>query len=321
MDMTIIEQGSFTSTGAATTLILRSDVDWVSVINYTVAAADQTDPVGVQYYWQRGMAAGTGIIYLKSEAAQADNLIQAMTTGGFTLVDSSVNIPGPSVALTAVSNANPPAVTTGSTATLSDGDIVRIIDVTGAQQLGGYDFTVNVVDGTHFQLEFMVPIAAGTNGFWRRIPYNPYFYPRTRYISAITQAANAVVTMTVTHGFTVGQKVRLQVPAAFGMTQINGLTGTILAVNTGTNTITLDIDSTAFTAFDFPLTAAVPFTPAAVIPVGEAATSPFENLLDDATRNTAYIGIELGAGEEGPAGSDGDLIYWRAGKSFSNTNE
>ena len=265
------------------------------------------------------MPAGGGLVYFKSEAADANNLVQTMAGNGFTLIDTSVNTPGPLIALTAVSNANPPAVTTGSTASIADGDIVRIINVTGAQQIGGYDFTVNVVDGTHFQLEFMAQIAAGTNGFWRRIPYNPYFYPSTRYISAITQDAEAVVTLTVTHQYTVGQQVRVQVPDIFGMTQINGLTGNIVAIDAGANTITLDIDSSAFTAFTFPVSADVPFTPAAIIPVGETADATIANpnLLDDATLNEAYIGISLVGGEDNPGGDEDDVMFWVAGKSFS----
>jgi hypothetical protein len=130
--------------------------------------------------------------------------------------------------------------------------------------------------------------------------------------------------MSVTHGFTVGQEVRIIVPDAFGMTEIDGLQGTITAIDTTTttgNSITVDIDSTAFTTFAFPLAAAVPFSPAMVVPLGEAATSPYENLLDDATINTGYIGMILAAGADSPAGVTSDVIYWVAGKSFSVDNQ
>jgi hypothetical protein len=103
------------------------------------------------------------------------------------------------------------------------------------------------------------------------------------------------------------------------MTEMNKLTGTITAV--ATNTVTVDIESSAFTAFAFPATAAVPFTPAVMVPVGEAAEESYVNLLDDATTNTGYIGIQLAAGTTSPAGALNDVIYWVAGKSFSVTNE
>ncbi len=323
MDMTIIQQGRFTSTGAGVDLAIRSDVDWMKVINYTAADEDQVAAVGVEYYWQRGMPADGGIEYKKSNAANAANLVVAMDADGFTLVDTTVNAPGGLVALTAISNGNPPVVTTASTAGLSDGDIVRIIDVTGAQQLGGYDFTIDVIDGTTFSLLYGPTIVAGTNGFFRLIPYNPYFYPRNRTISSITQAQQAVVEMTVAHGYTVGQKVRLNIPADFGMVELDGQLATVLGVTAGA--ILIDIDTTAYTAFSFPLTAEVPFTPAVVVPVGEAAINtlnqPFANLLGDATENVGFIGMHLAAGADSPAGVDDDVIYWVAGKSFSVDND
>ena len=68
MASTIIQQGSFTSDGTAKTLNIRSDIDWMEVFNATVADDDTTTTaIGVQYYWQRGMASDTGIEYKKSQ--------------------------------------------------------------------------------------------------------------------------------------------------------------------------------------------------------------------------------------------------------------
>jgi hypothetical protein len=305
--------GRFTADGNQKLLTLRSDVDWIEVKNETVWAAGGAGNL-VTAYWQRGMATG---IYSVKEATIGASVPTGALTTGFTLYDSSDMTPGAlNTTITAVSNAAIPIVSATSTATLQNGDIVRMINVTGAQQLGGIDFTIDtLVANTSFRLPYMAQIVAGTTGSFRKIPYNPIFYPRHRYISSVTQAAAAVIELTVTHGYTVGQKVRFQVPAAYGMTQLDGLTGTITAINTTTNTITTDIDSTAFTAFAFPLTAAVPFTPAQVIPVGEAAEDAYTNLLDDATENQAVIGIMLAAGAAEPAGQVNDVISWRAGKS------
>ena len=67
---------------------------------------------------------------------------------------------------------------------------------------------------------------------------------KSRAISAITQAASAVVTVGA-HTFLVGESVHFS--SVQGMTQINGLRGTISA--TGGTTITVDINSTAFSAY------------------------------------------------------------------------
>lgn len=329
MDNTILQQGRFTSTGVAKTLQIRSDVDWMKVYNYTQAATQQATGRGVEFYWQRGMASNTGIEYKKTNSTDALNMV-TLTSGGFTLVDTSAS---PNAALnatiTAVSNAAIPVVSNSGTNGLIAGDVVRIYDVAGAQQLGGYDFTVgyNTLTSGTFSLDYMAQIVAGTTGSWRKIKWDPLFYPRRRSITKITQASQAVVTMSVTHGFKVGQAVRFVVPAAFGMVEMDGLLGTITAIDTTTttgNTITVNIDSSAFTAFAFPLTADVPFNQAQVIPVGEDTAEALDaavDILSDATINTGYIGMILAAGAQSPAGSTSDVIYWVAGKSFSVSNE
>jgi hypothetical protein len=324
MDGTIIQQGRFTSAGTAVELQIRSDVDWMRLINYTVAAASQTTAIGVEYFWQRGMAADTGIEYKKSNAANAANLTAALASGGFTLLDTSTSPVGSlNATITAISTAATPVVSNSGTNGLVAGDVVRIINTAGAQQLGGFDFTVgnSTLSSGTFSLDYMAQLGgAGTTGSWRKIKWDSPFYPRRRFVTKITKASSAVITLSVTHGFTAGQAVRILVPAAYGMTEMNNLIGNITAVNTTTNTITVDIDSQAFTTFAFPVTGAVPFTAALVVPVGETANGTYANSLDDATVNTSFIGMLLAAGVNSPAGSTSDVIYWTAGKSFSVSN-
>jgi len=322
-------QGTFTSAGTGVDIGLRSNVDWMWVYNYTQMATNQNPGRVVQAYWQRGMLPGTGIAYTKTNSSNAMNGT-VFAGGGFTLYDNTVNTPGASVALTSISNATPPRVLVASTAALSDGDIVRIFNTAGAQQLGGLDFTINVIDATHFDLEYMRAIVAAAGpGSYRVIPYNPYFYPPTRVISKISQAANAIVTLTVTHAFTIGQVIRFTVPVvtstAFGMSELNGVQATIIDVGEAdvdgkTNTITVDVDTTGFTAFAWPLTTNPAFTPAQVTPVGmNTAASIFynTNIIGDAEVNIGQIGITIGGGANGPAGSAGDVIYYVAGKSYN----
>lgn len=329
MDNTILQQGRFTATGSSVTIQLRSDVDWMAVYNVTIGAASQTTAVGVKYYWQRGFPAGAKWSTFKSNAANAANLEQYITSAGFTLVDSSSNPNGTlNATITAISNAAIPVVSNSGTNGLAAGDVVRLFNVASAQQVGGFDFTVghNTLTTGTFSLDYMSQMIAGTTGSWRKINFDPLFYPRRRFITKITAAASAVVTMSVTHGYLVGQQVRLVVPAAYGMVEMDGLLGTITAVNTtlaSGNTITLNIDSSAFTAFAWPLSAAVPFSAAEVVPVGEdsaQALSSSVNTLSDATLNTGYIGMILQGGANCPGGAASDVVYWVAGKSFSVDN-
>lgn len=314
--MATIQQGTFTSTGANVFLPIRSGVDWIEVTNLTEAAATNINH-GFYYEWQQPMVQNSGVVYYHPAADHTVAVTTSATLGvdGFRIYDSSITTPQAIQAITSISGALPPRVLAGApvVATLRDGDIVRIINTTGAQQLGGMDFTITVADGTHFDLINMPAIVAAAGpGSIRVIPFDPIFYPRQRTITKITQAPQAVITTSVDHGYTVGQALRIYTNMdgfeAFGMTEINGLTGNVVAVTQ--HTFTVDIDTTGFTPFAFPLTGAVAFSPAITVPFGEDVTV---GSLNDATENVATIGIKLAAGITGPAGSNGDVIVWRAG--------
>lgn len=323
-------QGRFSASGNAETLILRQGVDFLWIKNLTVSYAAGAG-TGAEYYWQRGMTQGRGTIYTKTAVTNALAVAQIAANAGFYLVDSSLNIPGPSLSLTGITNGNPPVVNTANTSSLSNGDVVRIFSTVGALQLAGLDFTIdNISAGVSFELAYMAQIVSANPGAgtFRRIPYDPIFYPRNRFITKVSQASQAVVTLSVTHGFTIGQVVRFIVPTVtsttYGMTELNGLQATIVDVDLSNNTITVDIDSSGFSAFAFPLTTAPGFTPAQVVPMGENTAEAINsnvNLLGDATENQGYIGIRMVAGANSPAGVANDVIYWLAGKSFDVDNE
>ena len=324
MTGTTIFTGSFGSLGATTTLSLPAGIDWFEIWNGTNITGNVASS-GKYWYAQfnNGVLAGTGFEEQTNAGATATNLIAA-PAGSFTLVNTATANPGAPVAITAISAGTPPVVSTASTAGLSTGNgVVEIINVTGAQQFGGMTFSVGtVIANTSFTLAFAPTIVAGTAGFYRIIPYDPIFYPRRRFITAITTGATTQIQMSVLTTYTVGQLVRIVVPAAYGSISqnINGLQATITAINLGTNTVTVNLNSTGFGAFVFPLTGAVPFTQAQLSPVGSGAPDAGEtsNSLLDATENQAISGISLSGGAlDAPAGQTGNLMYWRAGVSFS----
>jgi hypothetical protein len=310
--------GTFVSTGVSQFLALPAGFDTISVYNWTTRN---------YYFYQQGMPNGQGLI-----TAQAGGTAQIAAGLGFWVQNTSVTTPTAGNTVTAVSNAAIPMVTTASSAGLIAGtSVVRMFNLAGALQLNGIDFTVGTVPGgaITFQLGNMAQIAATAGipaGSFVVVPFNPYYYPSTRVITGISQAAQAVVTLSVTHTYVVGQKVRLKVTADFGMYQINDIEATIVAVGavgvngTTTNTITIDVNTTGFTAFAFPLTAAPGFTPAMVIPVGENMTQAMTsgtNYLADAQYNAAQTGVLLMPAVTGPAGVNADVIYWTASKSFN----
>lgn len=326
-DNTINLQGRFTSTGATQRLVVRSDVDWIEVRNET-AIIQTTADLGAKFYFQRGMTAGRGVVETKLGAVASDPMTigQIAADAGFTLVDTSANPLSAAIAVTAGTDSTTPTFSTADTSDLASGDVVRLSSLTGQENLAGIDFQVStVVSDTSFLVAYAIattPGAASTAGNWRKVKYDPIFYPRRRFIANITAASSAVVTCTADHGLTVGQEVRIIVPAEYGMTEMNALSGTITAQ--ANNSLTIDVDSSAFTAFQFPLPGVVPFSPALVIPFGmdtaEALSAAVDDLADE-TENLAVIGVDLAAGTLSPAGQTSDVIYWRTGKSFSIDNQ
>lgn len=317
----LVASGSFTSDGTTKQIALRSDFDVFKTLNYTQSATTQATGRGCKFEWQRGLADGAAVMYTKQNASNALDL-EVVTSGGFRRVDQSSDSLGAAQATsgTDVSQANP-AVVTVTAHGYSNGDRVRIYGTTGMLQIAGYDFTIGNVTANSFELSYLDSsgfAAAATAGFVRKVPNNPLYSPFQNNVTAMSAASSMVVTLAVTHGLAVGQKVKLKVPSAFGMVEADGLTGTITAVSTANNTITLDIDSSAFTAFSFPTSAvaAAGVTPAQVIPYGEVST-----LLSGAVDNQAQVLMELSAGADSPAGSNNDVIYWEAYQSGYTNNE
>lgn len=106
------------------------------------------------------------------------------------------------------------------------------------------------------------------------------FQPSVKVISAITNANPAAITTTDTHSYMDGMIVRIIVPQACGMRQMDNKSGTITC--TGTNTFTINIDSTRFDVFSVPVLPDHNIdTVSLVIPIGEVASTTL-----GATHNT-----------------------------------
>ena len=386
MDGTILSQGTFAAVGsnAANNTVaaalqnivqIPSGVDWLVVTNYTEWAVNGNNTatfqgvgngtVGFRYFWQRGMPAGQALVEYKSNAASGVNA-DLMLTGGFTLYDpSSPSTPllSTPVATTAVTNATRPVVSTASTAGLSVGSVVRLSNNLQTDDTGPEFVVGTVVTNTSFTLLTATnPLAnapgavGGATGFYRIVLRDELFYPRRRFVVNITRAVNAVVSTSVAHGMTAGQAVRFNIPSVSGMVQLNATAAnnykyaSILSVIDDYN-FTIDIDTTAFTAFTWPTVAQQPSGYPIMVPVGENTAVSLAalqiqvpsvggvqipntqvGLLADATVNTGFLGMIFGAGGNGnalgtpitgPAGvitnvnnvQFPDLIQWIAGKS------
>lgn len=307
MDGTIICQGTFTVPAAgvvAQNIAIPSGTDWMWVHNYTQAGINGAGNTGINFYWQRGMAAGTGMVQYKTVAGVAVLSQDTYVSAGFTLLDTSSSVPGASNALTAITAANPPVVTTAATLP-AVGSVVRIINPDNQAQIGGLDFTVTAAGGGTFTIGNinLANSVASTAGFWRQIPFDPIFYPRRRVVTFVRAAASAVIYLSVTHQFAVGQMVRLSFPGGSAVwgnyAALDGLQVAITAVNVaragnepnngGTaNNIQVNVDTSTFGAWNvfgaganqgYPAAASVPFSPAQVVPEGEDSSVSLSSVL------------------------------------------
>ena len=94
-------------------------------------------------------------------------------------------------------------------------------------------------------------------------PFGTDFIPNLQYISNITQSANAVVTFTDDHNFTVGEWISFRIPPPNGMIQLNNQKAKIISITS--TTVTLAVDSLQFYPFIY---VQDPQVPCVAVPAG-----------------------------------------------------
>lgn len=301
--LSLIAQGTFTSAGVARTIELPRQPHYFMIKNRSTWGTAPT--AVVQSEWFDGYAAGQAKTITEGGGSALTGTLVAAGGAGFTMVNLSDQTPGALVATgTAITNANPAVVTDATSPAV--GNIVRMTNTTGMLQIAGMDFTVTAVNpGVAFTLGYLNAAgfaAPATNADYRIIPAK-YYTPYRRWITGITAANPAVVTVSVAHNYLIGDKVTLHIPAAFGtMNRFDGVTATITAVTA--STMTLDIN-TVGSAFAFPTSAvaAAGVSFACVTNVGEVATK-----LTSALNNSAFYGMFLDTAVVGAAGNVMDWI-------------
>jgi hypothetical protein len=330
---TITQQGSFVSTGTTKDIQIVSGFDWIYAYNYTKIASGDAD-TGIAFYWQRGspnMVGGLPVGYAFEVKTNGDGSAVHMRIAddAFFFEDSTVRppqgtgFPTPPVAITAISNDDPPIVSCPDTFELFDGAIVSLERVNGAAQLGGILFSVDdVVTDTSFRLPYAPQIAAATTGYFRRIDNDQVYFPRRRFITNVITGKTTRVTVSVRVSTPQrgGLQMRLIIPPACGTIseKLNGVVGNILGVDGTTNSLIFDINSEGFPEFQFPLDGDYPFTEPQLVPIGGGNFEGGRATYVFGTQNQAHYGVQLDPGVDGPAGEAGDVIYWYAGKSVTD---
>lgn len=356
MAFTLLTQGSFQSAGVPVNIELQSSADYFKTFNLTQLGTSQTTAVGVEFEWLSNptFPVGGAIQLVKADDTHNGNTPSLLASGGFTYQTS---YPAPQAAFvgTAITNASP-AVASGFTGLpYYNGDKVVLYNTVGMAQIGGMAFTI--FEATPSTTTFTLPglpaagfAAAATAVTARRVAPFQRVIPSFCYVTAVSQAANAQVTIstadttgTYTSSGTsivgsgliyVGQKLVFQIPYPFGMTQLNtnsepgtqDLAAIVTSVIDAFN-FTINVNTTGYTAFAFPASSTSPTAPlfATVAPAGSSTQynptlqtytgydiqrSPFRSSVSS---NTPYMNLQPGV--NGPAGQSGDIIVWMAFKA------
>lgn len=335
MPFTILTGDSFTSTGVGVRINLPSSADYVRFWNVTqLSAAAPTACVSAEWFGSKfgagQSAANDGLRWTKagSSAISIDKFSNATASDGFTYVTTNPIVEAQAAnAITAITAASPAVVS--QTNTYSEGDIVRIYNTTGMLQIAGMPFQLSSVSGSGYTLIGLRAAgfaAAATAGNTRRVSKFSAVDPEYLYITEITKAVQAVVRTSVDPSpyYVVGNKIHFSIPSSFGMSQMNQLTGTIIAISSTNYTLTVDIDSSAFTAFAFPASTASPTAQlfATLAPAGSQTSYfpltmtqwgyEFQKTPFHTGQFTPYLFAAGGANS--PAGANNDVINWMAYK-------
>lgn len=367
MSETQITTGTFT-TDSATPLFLPvpNYINRFKLTNLTRSGITALGITGVltsdrivEAYYAPGYTTGTALIRQNGTAAAGLAPLNngSIAQNGFTIINGASYQQGPTIAVasfvpSATASTQATVFTTGAAHGFLVGDNVRIVGMTTAPEIGGLVMTVTAVGSPTTFTTMLNTFASVTsvgsvykvgNAY---IQNSSLYFPQNRVVAGITQANPMVVTTLVPQYYAIGDVVRFQIPTVFGMQQIvsgsNGLPleFTVRAVNNavGTQTVTLEADSTAFTAFAWPAAASYPFSLPVMVPQGEGNTNglsgiqPFplpyanQNVLSFARQNTALNGILIGAGTgavvgdatDGIIGSTTDAWQWEAYTSQQN---
>jgi len=312
-------------------IVLKSITGW----------GESSDAQAIEWWWEKSMSQGTAKGILQASEGSTPQ-VPAMTSyfissSGISTYNTANPPSFAALATTAITGiAGTFVVTMASTGSIAVGDWVRLYSTTGELQIAGYTFQVTAVTANvsitlgYMASSGMTFAADATAG--QVLKYIPNrMYPRWNYIANITQASQGVVYFTGKNDFTPGEIISFRVPSQFGMDEINNKEVRVLSVtNSATvSSITIDLDTSGYTAFTFPTSAvaAAGVDPAVVVPSASgvvpyngSATVPQQppgtNLLDAFDNRNAQV-IHLGPGlfnVSAHASDNGDVWMYQAYK-------
>ena len=204
-------------------------------------------------------------------------------------------------------------------------------------QISGMVFTISSVSGSGFTLLGLpaVGFSAGASAFTvRRVNTLYNMTPNFLYITAVTQATQAQVTVSQANMVQLGQALEFTVPASFGMVQLNNFNQVqskpiIVTSIIDPYNFLINVNTTNYTAFAFPASSGSPTTQlfATVAPAGQITQyNPITNVQVGYNFNQlpfhssqTYPYMYIPAGAASPGGAAGDVIFWQGLKAETGT--
>lgn len=265
--------------------------------------------------WHEGSSANT---ITESASSSATGLTAGnLTSNGITVVEGNQERFGAPIAYASSSTTNPAVITTSAAHGLNVGQRILIQSSSTAKQVEGMEFTVTAVGSTTtLTLGYLDGRTSGNNavgtalGTGNIVPVNfdDPALPAINYVTSVTTTNPKRPVfrfgLTITN-YVVGQQITFSGFDTFGMTQINGQTGVITAISTTNNTVTCDLDTTGFSAFDWPASSDAGGQRPIAYPKGQIDSTTFDAAFEHVT--TPYILLGTGV-----VGSDNDVLVLEA---------
>tara|TARA_R110000868_G_scaffold405601_1_gene685142 strand:- start:457 stop:1521 length:1065 start_codon:yes stop_codon:yes gene_type:complete len=189
-----------------------------------------------------------------------------VTTGGIQTFNSSLSMSlGPQQAITGSSYGGGNTTFTVANHNYGVGDVIvfeglkqTLSPVTGLSQMCGMPFSIISITQNTFTVAWntsgsnFTQLSSPPAGSYVRKVLNPFnYFPGSYFIAGIAQGAQTTITTSTLTGLYVGSTITFRIPNEYGITQLNGLTGTVVFIVPGVtySQFIVNIDSTNFTPF------------------------------------------------------------------------
>lgn len=347
-----IGAGTYVNAASAlpTTVPLSDQPDWFFVKDITNWGAQNTAANPVYAEWFSSMPNGSYLAEGQPSSTTTGVTLYASqgTTNGFSFINSaspptfSLNTTGTAINHTTFVV----SMTDTHTQNIQVGDFVRLINPVGMLEAGGIVAQVTAVTlDTSITLGYIATAvtagvsfhADGTTVSIQKF-YPGKFYPAARQIMYISQAKQAKVYFARPNDFTPGELVDFNIPPQYGMLSTGSLGGlnfltavpggaarVLVVTNTATeSSITINYDTTGFSAFVYPLTTKTLGQPSpptcfpagsGIVPLNGSATVPqsppgtnLQDAFDNRNQYYMYIGSSV-------VGANSATMQWMAFKA------